>query len=80
MEELLTKILKKLDDVDKKVDKVSGDVQELKQELKAHRMEIDDNFTKLYKLVEEKDVEIDVLNKRVFKNETTVEKLKRQKH
>ncbi|MBD2786804.1 hypothetical protein ID849_19430, partial [Xenorhabdus sp. 3] len=53
MEELLTKILEKLDAVDKKVDKVSGDVQELEQELQAHRMEIDDNFTKLYKLVED---------------------------
>ncbi len=43
-------------------------------------MEIDDNFTKLYKLVEDTEVEIDLLNKRIFKNETTVEKLKRQKH
>ncbi|WP_113608218.1 hypothetical protein [Staphylococcus aureus] len=73
MEELLHKIIDKLDKIDK-------DIQEIKTDLKAHRMETDDNFTKLYKLVEDKDVEIDVLNKRVFKNETTVERIKREKH
>ncbi|MGI2710413.1 hypothetical protein [Bacillus cytotoxicus] len=73
MEELLYKIIDKLDKIDK-------DIQEIKTDLKAHRIETDDNFTKLYHLVEEKDVEIDVLNKRLFKNETTIERIKREKH
>ncbi|AJA23892.1 TPA: hypothetical protein ACR3Z0_006081 [Bacillus thuringiensis] len=73
MEELLHKIIDKLDKIDK-------DIQEIKTDLKAHRIETDDNFTKLYHLVEEKDVEIDVLNKRLFKNEATVERIKREKH
>ncbi|MEB8556611.1 hypothetical protein P4G69_33015, partial [Bacillus cereus] len=72
-EELLHKIIDKLDKIDK-------DIQEIKTDLKAHRIETDDNFTKLYHLVEEKDVEIDVLNKRLFKNEATVERIKREKH
>lgn len=80
MDDVLTKILEKLDQLDKKVDTIGSEVKEIRKEMQAYRMEIDDNFTKLYKLVEDKDVEIDVLNKRVFKNETTVEKLKRQKH
>ncbi|HFJ9308505.1 TPA: hypothetical protein ACGW6R_006149 [Bacillus cereus] len=58
---------------------ISSEVKEIRKEMKAHLMEIDDNFTKLYKLVEDKDVAIDVLNKRLFKNETTIERLKRQK-
>lgn len=73
MEDLLHKIIDKLDKIDK-------DIQEIKTDLKAHRIETDDNFTKLYHLVEEKDVEIDVLNKRLFKNETTIERIKREKH
>ncbi|GAB6463398.1 hypothetical protein bcgnr5390_65600 [Bacillus luti] len=73
MEDLLHKIIDKLDKIDK-------DIQEIKTDLKAHRIETDDNFTKLYHLVEEKDVEIDVLNKRLFKNEATVERIKREKH
>ncbi|HDR7812720.1 TPA: hypothetical protein QCY18_005273 [Bacillus cereus] len=73
MEELLHKIIDKLDKIDK-------DIQEIKTDLKAHRIETDDNFTKLYDLVEEKDIEIDVLNKRLFKNEATVERIKREKH
>ncbi|MDH2890402.1 MULTISPECIES: hypothetical protein [Bacillus cereus group] len=73
MEELLHKIIDKLDKIDK-------DIQEIKTDLKAHRIETDDNFTKLYHLVEEKDIEIDVLNKRLFKNETTIERIKREKH
>ncbi|EEM62104.1 hypothetical protein bthur0008_63420 [Bacillus thuringiensis serovar berliner ATCC 10792] len=73
MEDLLHKIIDKLDKIDK-------DIQEIKTDLKAHRIETDDNFTKLYHLVEEKDIEIDVLNKRLFKNEATVERIKREKH
>lgn len=73
MEELLHKIIDKLDKIDK-------DIQEIKTDLKAHRIETDDNFTKLYHLVEEKDIEIDVLNKRLFKNEATIERIKREKH
>ncbi len=73
MEELLHKIIDKLDKIDK-------DIQEIKTDLQAHRIETDLNFTKLYHLVEEKDIEIDVLNKRLFKNETTIERIKREKH
>ncbi|HDR8250132.1 TPA: hypothetical protein QC119_005003 [Bacillus cereus] len=73
MEDLLHKIIDKLDKIDK-------DIQEIKTDLKAHRIETDDNFTKLYHLFEEKDIEIDVLNKRLFKNEATVERIKREKH
>ncbi|HDR7461264.1 TPA: hypothetical protein QCX45_005455 [Bacillus paranthracis] len=80
MNDVLTKILEKLDQLDKKVDTIGSEVREVRKEIQAHRMEIDDNFTKLYKLVEDTEVEIDLLNKRIFKNETTVEKLKRQKH
>lgn len=80
MDDVLIKILEKLDQLDEKVDLIGSEVKEIRKEMQAHRMEIDDNFTKLYKLVEDKDVEIDVLNKRLFKNETTIERLKRQKH
>lgn len=80
MDDVLMKILEKLDRLDEKVDLIGSEVKEIRKEMQAHRMEIDDNFTKLYKLVEDKDVEIDVLNKRLFKNETTIERLKRQKH
>ncbi len=80
MDDVLAKILEKLDRLDEKVDTIGSEVKEIRKEKQAHRMEIDDNFTKLYKLVEDKDVEIDVLNKRLFKNETTIERLKRQKH
>lgn len=80
MDDVLMKILEKLDRLDGKVDLIGSEVKEIRKEMQAHRMEIDDNFTKLYKLVEDKDVEIDVLNKRLFKNETTIERLKRQKH
>ncbi|ABS24213.1 hypothetical protein ACQVUL_20670 [Bacillus cytotoxicus] len=73
MEDLLHKIIDQLD-------KISKDIEEIKIDLKAHRIETDDNFNKLYHLVEEKDVEIDVLNKRLFKNEATVERIKREKH
>lgn len=73
MEDLLHKIIDKLDKIDK-------DIQEIKTDIKAHRIETDDNFVKLYHLVEEKDIEIDVLNKRLFKNEATVERIKREKH
>ncbi|MGH0854833.1 hypothetical protein ACRS52_21290 [Bacillus cytotoxicus] len=73
MEDLLHKIIAQLD-------KIGKDIEEIKTDLKAHRIETDDNFTKLYHLVEEKDVEIDVLNKRLFKNEATVERIKREKH
>lgn len=80
MDNVLAKILEKLDRLDEKVDTIGNEIKEIRKEMQAHRMEIDDNFTKLYKLVEDKDVEIDVLNKRLFKNETTIERLKRQKH
>lgn len=80
MDDVLAKILEKLDRLDEKVDTIGNEVKEIRKEMQAHRMEIDDNFTKLYKLVEDKDVEIDVLNKRLFKNEATIERLKRQKH
>jgi hypothetical protein len=58
-----------------KLDKIDKDIQEIKTDLKAHRIETDDNFTKLYHLVEE-NIEMDVLNKRLFKNEATVERIK----
>ncbi|MFJ1142482.1 hypothetical protein ACIKK6_18115 [Bacillus thuringiensis] len=72
MEELLHKIIVKLDNIDK-------DIQENKTVLKSHRIVTDYNFTKLYHLFEEKNVEFDVLNKRLFKNEATVERFKREK-
>ncbi|MGI2730263.1 hypothetical protein [Bacillus cytotoxicus] len=82
MEELLYKIIDKLDKIDKDIQEIKTDLKDhrIETDLKDHRIETDDNFTKLYHLVEEKDVEIDVFNKRLFKNETTIERIKREKH
>lgn len=72
-DELLQQILSKLGEI-------QSDITEIKTQLKAHRIETDDNFTKLYHAVSDKEMAIEVLNKRVFGTETKIAKLVKEKH
>lgn len=65
-EDILQQILSKLGEIQFDLDVMKKDVKEMKKELKAHQIEADDNFTKLYDAVSDKEIAINVLTKRVF--------------
>lgn len=79
-DELLQQILSKLGEIQSDMNGFKTDITEIKTQLKAHRIETDDNFTKLYHAVSDKEVAIEVLNKRVFGTETKIAKLVKEKH
>ncbi|EKS8373725.1 hypothetical protein P4418_22415 [Bacillus thuringiensis] len=79
-DELLQQILSKLGEIQSDVNGIKTDITEIKTQFKAHRIETDDNFTKLYHSISDKETAIEVLNKRVFGTETKIAKLVKEKH
>ncbi|PEF60811.1 hypothetical protein CON35_28850 [Bacillus cereus] len=83
----LQDISQRLEKVESKLDVANGEIAslregstEIKKQIMAHRIETDDNFTKIYNTVLDKERAIEVLNKRVFGAETKIAKLIKEKH
>ncbi|MED2764162.1 hypothetical protein P4283_19220 [Bacillus thuringiensis] len=83
----LQSVDQRLEKVESKVDVANGEIASLredvtgvKRQVTAHRLETDDNFTKLYHAVIDKKIAIEVLNKRVFGTEAKIAKLVKEKH
>ncbi|WP_144519149.1 hypothetical protein [Bacillus thuringiensis] len=79
-DELFQRILSKLGEIQSDINGMKTDITEIKTQLKAHRIETDANFTKLYNATSDKETAIEVLNKRVFGTETKIAKLVKEKH
>ncbi|WP_366988746.1 hypothetical protein [Bacillus thuringiensis] len=76
----LEKVESKLDVANGEIASLREDVTDMKKQLTAHRIETDDNFTKIYDAVSDKEMAIELLNKRVFGTETKIAKLVKEKH
>ncbi|XKK19983.1 hypothetical protein HFP66_01775 [Bacillus sp. A17A.1] len=83
----LNQLSQRLENVESKLDVANGeiasfreDVTDMKKQLTAYCIETDDNFPKIYGVVSDKEIAIEVLNKRVFGTETNIGKLVKGKH
>ncbi|RGP45264.1 hypothetical protein BTW32_26015 [Bacillus thuringiensis] len=80
MDQRLEKVESKIDVANGEIASLREDVTDMKKQLTAHRIEIDDNFIKLYDTVSDKETAIDLLNKRVFGTEIQIVRLAKEKH
>ena len=75
MNQRLEKVESKIDVANGEIAVLREDVTGMKTQFTGHHMETDDNFTKIYEAVSDKEKAIEVLNKRVFEAEMMIAKL-----
>ncbi|WP_242319023.1 hypothetical protein [Bacillus cereus group sp. BfR-BA-01349] len=80
VDQRLEKLESKFDVANGEIASLREDVTDMHKQLTAHRIEISNNFIKLYDTVSDKETAIELLNKRVFGTETQIARLEKEKH